>query len=163
MAHEQIKELNKEIYLLKDDWSKELDTVNYYYWPIIAKDKRNVKNHVWYFSLACCLLFAIIFWLVFEDIQNEYWIGGSLGIGAVVLFFTTFRMIKTLKTTKKDKEEWQKNLVNANKMQEEIASKCDEATKLMLASLPETDEVKALGSSYDDILEYYNNWVETGE
>ena len=162
MKEARIRELNQKINVLKEEWSKELDTVNYYYWPIIAKEKKRRKDFVWYFTLACCLLFSAIVWILFMDIQNEYWIAAALGGSVVVVGITAFRMILILKKLKRDTEEWEKNLTHANELQQEIADKCEMATSLMLDYLG--SEVKEkIGSSYDDVLEYYNNYLESHE
>ena len=158
MKEQRIRELNIDINMLKEEWSKELDTVNYYYWPIIAKEKRRRKDLVWYFTLACILLFSCVVWIILMEIKNEYWIGAALGGSGIIVGITLFRMILILKKLKIDKAEWEKNLKRANEMQEEIAEKCEIAVSLMLDYLGEEVKEK-IGSSYDDVLEYYNNYL----
>ena len=162
MKEKKIRELNQDINMLKEEWSKELDTVNYYYWPIIAKEKKRRKDLVWYFTLACCALFSAVVWILFMDIQNEYWIGAALGGTGIIVGITAFRMILILKKLKRDTTEWEKNLTRANELQKEIAEKCEVAVSLMLDYLS-GDVQEKIGSSYDDVLEYYNNYIDNLE
>lgn len=162
MKETRIRELNQQINMLKEEWSNELNTVNYYYWPIIAKEKKKRKDFIWYFTLACCLLFSACVWIIFMEIKNEYWIAAALGGSGIVVGITAFRMILVLKKYKQDKEEWEKNLSRANELQKEIDDKCKMATSLMLDYL-EDDVQSKIGTSYDDVLEYYNNYMESHE
>lgn len=156
-----IRKLNEQINILKEKFNKELDTVNHYYWPIVAKLNRNKKNHVWYFTLACCLLGGVLMWIFLGEIVNEYWLGASLGGCAVVLFLTGRRMVKTNKQLKKEHETWEKALKTANDLQEEIKVKSEENTKNMIAELSTHGvDINEIGNAYDDVLEYYNQWVE---
>lgn len=161
MDQKTINNLNDQINNLKKKWNKELDTVNHYYWPIIAKIKRNKKNHVWYFTLSLCLLGGVIMWILLGEIVNEYWLGASLGGCAVVIFFTARRMIKTLKELKRENKTWNDALKLANEMQEEIKVKSEENTQNMIAELKAHGvDILEIGNAYDDVLEYYNQWVE---
>lgn len=162
MKEKRIRELNTDINMLKEEWSKELDTVNYYYWPIIAAEKKKRKNLVWYFTLACCLLFSAVVWILLMEIKNEYWIAAALGGSGIIVGITAFRMILIIKKLKQDTNEWNKNLTRSNELKQEIADKCEMAKSLMLDYLGSEVEEK-IGSSYDDILEYYNNYVENKE
>ena len=156
-----IKKCNDEINILKEKYNKELDTVNHYYWPIIAKLNRNKKNHVWYFTLACCLLGGVLMWIFLLEIVNEYWLGGSLGGCAIILFLTGRRARKTLKQLNQENKTWEKALKVANDLQEEIKVKSDENTKNMIAELEAHGvDISEIGNAYDDVLEYYNQWVE---
>ena len=158
MKEKRIRELNQEINMLKEEWSKELDTVNYYYWPIIAKEKKRRKDLVWYFTLACCLVIGAIAWILLMEIKNEYWIATALGASGIIVGITFVRMMILIKRMKKDMEEWEKNLTRANELQQKISSKCEMSVSLMIDYLGE--EVKdKIGSSYDDVLEYYNNYI----
>lgn len=157
-----INHLNDQINNLKKKWNQELDTVNHYYWPIVAKIKRDKKNHVWYFTLSLCLLGCVLMWIVLGEIVNEYWLGASLGGSGIIIFLTALRMIKTLKALKKENTNWEKALKTANELQEEIKLKSEECTKCMLDELKNHDiEIKNIGTAYDDVLEYFNQWVET--
>lgn len=161
MDQKTINILNDQINNLKKKWNQELDTVNHYYWPIVAQIKRNKKNHVWYFTLSLCLLGAVIMWILLGEIVNEYWLGASLGSCAVIIFFTARRMVKTLKELKKENTDWEKALKLANEMQEEIKVKSEENTKNMIAELQAHGvDILEIGNAYDDVLEYYNQWVE---
>src|SRR5574344_2025648 len=88
-----INKVNSKINILKNEYTEELNTVNYYYWPIVAKYKRRRKDLIWYFTLSCCLLFSVVFLLIFEEVTNEYWIGISISISGLILFLSTFFMI----------------------------------------------------------------------
>ena len=162
MIEQRIRELNIDINMLKEEWSKELDTVNYYYWPIIAEEKKKRKNLVWYFTLACCLLFSAVVWILFMEIKNEYWIAAALGGSGIIVGITAFRMILILKKLKRDTEEWNKNLKRSNELKQEIAEKSEKAISLMLDYLGSDVEEK-IGRSYDDVLEYYNSFIESKE
>ena len=159
MKEARIRELNQSISMLKEEWSNETDTVNHYYWPIIASEKKKRKNFVWYFTLACCLLFSAVVWILFMEIKNEYWIAAALGGSGIIVGITAFRMILILKKLKHDNEEWEKNLVRSNELKQEIADKCAQATSLMLDYLGEEVREK-IGTSYDDVLEYYNSYLD---
>jgi abortive infection bacteriophage resistance protein len=71
-------------------------------------------------------------------------------------------MILILKKLKRDTTEWEKNLTRANELQKEIAEKCEVAVSLMLDYLS-GDVQEKIGSSYDDVLEYYNNYIDNLE
>ena len=118
MIEQRIRELSIDINMLKEEWSKELDTVNYYYWPIIAEEKKKRKNLVWYFTLACCLLFSAVVWILFMEIKNEYWIAAALGGSGIIVGITAFRMFLILKKLKRDTEEWNKNLTRSNELKQ---------------------------------------------
>lgn len=155
-----INTLNDQINNLKKKWNQELDTVNHYYWPIVAKLKREKKDRVWYFTISLCLLLGVVLWLTLGDIVNEYWIASSLVGTAIIIFLTAFFMTKTLKALKKENKTWQEALKEANRLQDEIKEKSNEAVKIMISELIKKGiDVSNIGDAYDDVLEYYNNYV----
>lgn len=158
MNNIQINKINDEINVLKGEYTNELNTVNYYYWPIVAKIKRRKKNIKWYFTLACCLLASVTIVVLLSEITNPYWLGLGYGVSGIFFALTLFFLIRVLKQNKKTQKEWDKALEPSNKLKEELDSKMAEGVQAMLASF-DTDITKEVGTSYEDILEYYNRSI----
>ena len=74
MDTKSINKLNDQINVLKRQFTEELNTVNYYYWPLTSKSKKKLGNLKWYFTLACCLFFSVIILLLLHEVTNPYWI-----------------------------------------------------------------------------------------
>lgn len=157
-----IRVRNNEINNLKDECTKELNEINYYYWPIIAKLKKDKKNRIWYFTLSCLLIVIIAVWMIFTEYEEKFIILLAFIVDGAITCVTTIRMIRVIKDYNVTDRIWKKALENPSKMQKNIVLKCEEVKEMMINTFGDKKEeiVKKIGSSYDDILEYYNQWVE---
>lgn len=151
----QINKINDEISVLKTEYTNELNTVNYYYWPIVAKIKKRIKNIQWYFTLACCLLASVVIIIFLKEITNPYWLGAGLGISFLIFGASLFFLIRVKKLSKKTQREWDKALGPSNELKKKLDEKMNESIQAMLATF-DFDITKEIGNSYEDILEYYN-------
>lgn len=163
MTETIINNKNNYINVLKTKYTNELNTVNYYYWPIVARSKKKLANLKWYFTLSLCLVASVIILLLLYEITNSYWIGISLGVSLAIAGLITFFLIKRAKKHKAIYKEWDKALKPANDMKKELDEKESEAIKLMLDFLNQENKMidnnEDIGSTYDDILYYFNTRV----
>lgn len=159
---QDINKLNDQISVMKEALTNELNTVNYYYWPLISKSKKKLDNLKWYFTLACCFLASVIILLLLHEVTNEYWIGASLGLSISILAAVTFFLVKHVKKNKILNNEWNKALEKSKEIQKELNEKIEDAKEMMIRYFKnEKDSIhEEIGNSYDDILEYYNGKLE---
>jgi len=96
MKRNEINTSNNRVNVLKNEYTKELNTVNHYYWPIMAQLDKQYGNLRWYLTLASCFEAAIIICLLFFEIFNLYWVLGSngVGIGIILLVLRFFKNVK---------------------------------------------------------------------
>ncbi len=162
MDTKSINKLNDQINVLKRQFTEELNTVNYYYWPLTSKSKKKLGNLKWYFTLACCLFFSVIILLLLHEVTNPYWIGIGLGVSGVILILTLFFLLKARKKDKALNKEWEKSLEPSKKLQKELNENIDKAIEMMLTFFGSEKDyiVKNIGTSYEDILDYYYSKTE---
>jgi hypothetical protein len=187
--NEKLREYGIEMSQLKDHYSKEYHTITSYFWPMIAQNKKRLKDQIYYTGAMICLLVFIVVVILLGGLKNEYLLWGSLifcfiliGIGVVI---TT----RTIKKQKMTMEEWEKN----NKKIQEIQEKIQETTIKAVIEIPyvifysehyeeivmgklkensgewhkliEQEKQKMLENTagsmaYDDVIGYYNHWAD---
>lgn len=166
MKTKEINTSNSRVSNLKNDYTKELNTVNHYYWPIMAKLNKQYANLKWYLTLAFCLEVTFIVCIIFFEIYGIYWVIGYnvIGLGLILLVYKFFRKCKKAKLA--SQKEWDEALKNSEKIKENLDKEIDNAKRLMIDFLKEEEnlsEEKLLektGSSYEDVLSYYNHWID---
>lgn len=149
-VRKEINIINGKITVLKDEYTEELNTVNYYFWPIIAKEKTRRKNLRWYFTLSCCLLFSAVILLIIFEIKNEYFIAFVLGLSLLIFGLTLFFLIRCNKRYKLINSEWEKSLKPSEKQKEELTKMIDEV-KAKMADYLEIEN----NLSYEELLQVY--------
>ena len=162
MYTKSINKINDKINVLKRQFTEELNTVNYYYWPLTSKSKKKLGNLKWYFTLSCCLFFSVIILLLLHEVTNPYWIGFGLGISGAILVLTLFFLLKARKKDKLLNIEWEKSLETSKNLQKELNENIDKAITMILDYFESEREniVKTIGTSYEDLLDYYNAKTE---
>ena len=166
MKTKEINTSNSKVNNLKNDYTKELNTVNHYYWPIMAKLEKQFANLKWYFTLACCLEVTFLVCIFFFEIYGIYWVIGYnvVGLGLMALVYKFFRKCKKNKLA--SKKEWDEALMASEKIKEDLDNEIEKATKLMIdflvveEKISEEELVSKIGSSYEDVLSYYNHWID---
>lgn len=146
----EINSLNGKITILKEEYTNDLNEVNYYFWPIVAKEDKKYKNLKWYFTLACCFLFSVIFLILIFDIKNEYFIGGVVGFALLIFALTLFFMLKSKKKKKIIDVEWKKELKPSNEKKDLLSKLEKEACEKMSNYLKIDNNV-----SYEELLQIY--------
>jgi len=187
--NEKLREYQVEMLQLKDYYSREYHTITSYYWPIIAQNKKSLKNRIYYTGAMICMLIFFVVVILLGGFKNEYLLWGSLAFSITLIGIGVIVTIKTLKNKKKIAEEWEKNNKKVQEIQENIqtiAMKAAEeipyvifyseyyqdiiSKKLLENSqewkdLIEQEKQKMLdytsGSmAYDDVIGYYNHWAD---
>lgn len=161
----QINKINSEINVLKNSYTDELNTVNHYYWPIVARIKKQKTNLKWYFTLACCFMFAVIVYIVFKEVYNLYWVIPLLTFSGGIVGLIVFFLIKCNKKDKLVNKDWKEALKPSEQLNDKINAKSLQATDMMKDFFNEISkdfeiDMKEIGSSYEDILDYYNRWTD---
>lgn len=163
METRDINQINSKINNLKNEYTKELNTVNHYYWPLIAASEKKYGNLKWYLTLSICLEAAIIICLLFFEVTNPYWIVGFNVIGVAIMTLVAIFFKRHKKRHLKLKKEWDNALIPSNKLKDELTNEMNVGAEMMLTFFKENydNDIKdEIGTSYEDVLSYYSHWVD---
>lgn len=167
---------------LKEKYTTETNTINYYFWPKDAIMKKKLKNN---FSLlavtvSTLIILSIVAFLL-KDMALEYRLG-LVGVGIVLVGATIFFIVKNKKKYNALKDEWNKRLavnqpvkekiqeledvvctniieeVCYKEYQEELSQDSDSFKKYF--ELTKEKLAEEVGLTSDDLIEYYKVWVE---
>jgi len=167
MINSDIININAKINVLKEEYTKQENEVNYFYWPKDALIRKRKKDYIWLFSISICVLIIAILSVLFEILKNEYLIGMVLGLSVLLLGFTGFMVLRYQKKYSILKAEWNKSLEPINKLKIELDEKMDLASKMMIDFLTsnfnknEESILKEAGSSYEEIYVYYDHLINS--
>ena len=120
LKNEMLKKYIAQMSLLKDDYSKESNTVNSYFWPLIAQNNRQLKNQLYYTGSMGCLLVLVVVIILLGGIKNEYLLWGSIAICVALIMAGVIVTSKTFKKKKIINIEWENNNKKVLKIKEEI-------------------------------------------
>ena len=82
--NEKLKKHEIELIKLKDYYSIEYNALTTYFWPIIAQNKKSLKNQIYYTGMMICLLVFITGIILLGGVKNEYLLWGSIDRKSVV-------------------------------------------------------------------------------
>ena len=165
MVNSEILNINAKVNVLKDEYTKLENEINYFYWPKDALLRKRRKDYLWLFSISICVLIIAILSVLFEFLKNEYLIGLALGLAVLLLGFTGFITLRYHKKLKLLTAEWDKSLKPVRELKEELETKMYEALQMMIKYIKNdkklTDEelAKEVGTSYEEVYVYYDNLV----
>lgn len=154
--NEKLKKYEIELIKLKDYYSIEYNALTTYFWPIIAQNKKSLKNQIYYTGMMICLLVFITGIILLGGVKNEYLLWGS--IAACVILITVGAIITRITLVKKKKiaDEWAEGNQKVQTIQEEIS----EITAKAVGEIP---YVICYSENYDDLMsgklnEKSNEW-----
>lgn len=163
----QIYKINSEINVLKNNYTNELNTVNHYYWPIIARIRKQMTNLKWYFTLACCFMFSVIVYIIFKEVYNLYWVIPLLTFSGGIVGLVVFFWVRCNKKNKLVNKDWKDALKPSDELNAKINDKSLEAKNMMIEFFNDLNSlnniyinIDEIGTSYEDILDYYNRWTD---
>ncbi len=187
--NKKLREYESDMLQLKDYYSREYNTITSYFWPIIAQNKKKIKDQIYYTGAMICLLIFIVVVILLGGIKNEYLLWGSIVFSLILIGIGVIVTTRTLKRKKMVLEEWEKN----NKKVQEIQEKIQEITMKVAEEIPyvifysehyedilaskikknskewneliEQEKQKMLeytaeSLAYDDVIGYYNYWAD---
>ena len=99
--NEKLREYQVEMLQLKDYYSREYHTITSYYWPIIAQNKKSLKNRIYYTGAMICMLIFFVVVILLGGFKNEYLLWGSLAFSITLIGIGVIITIKALKNKKK--------------------------------------------------------------
>ncbi|MDD3170703.1 MAG: hypothetical protein PHO86_00045 [Bacilli bacterium] len=187
--NEKLREYVVEMSQLKELYSSEYNTVTSYFWPIVAKNKKALKDRIYYTGAMTCLLIFIIVVILLGGLKNEYLIWGSIIISLLLIGIGVFLSIKSAKEKKQIYEEWEKNNKKIYDIQDRIhqvtidaaieipyvicySKNYDDIIKgklvvgseewnnLLEATKQEMLDDTAGSTAYEDVIGYYNTWSD---
>ena len=164
---DEIRKLNNDILLLRDELSELYNEVNHPMWPVNASLKKKRKKYFWGTVFSLCIMFCVVLWILLFEIVNEYWIGASIGLASAIIIYFVVRLIIVFVKYKRHKEEWDKALVIPNQKNNELNELYKQAVKEMYEYLinelkdnqEEIDNLKSLGDDYEDVYQYYQDYI----
>lgn len=187
--NEKLREYEVEMLQLKDHYSREYHTITSYYWPIIAQNKKSLKNQIYYTGAMICMLVFFVVIILLGGLKNEYLLWGSIVFSLVLIGVGVIVTTKTLKKKKIITEEWDKNNKKVQEIQEKIHMVAIKATEeipyvifysehyedIISKKLQENSEewknlieqekqkmldYTAGSMAYNDVIGYYNHWSD---
>lgn len=165
---------------LKEKYTSDMNTINYYFWPRIASHKKKLKNAITFLgSLICAWIILFVYMLLVKNIDIVYRLT-FLGVGLVIVGFGAFIAIKTNRNYKADDNDWKKRVASLEPIKNKIIeieqvictdiieAACQKIYAGELAKRPHFhdqyfEETKnkletEVGLTSDDLIEYYNAW-----
>lgn len=157
-----INEKNNLINNLKNEYTKELNTVNYYFWPRVAESKKKLSNKKYYTLLSGLFIVILVVCVILFEITDYYWLGFGLGVPILIFCLNLYFTMKHNKKHKKLHEDWKLSLMKSEALKKKLLSECEIATNMMLEFFGDDKQkiITDIGMTYEDILDYYNHWVD---
>lgn len=183
--NKKYKEKTTRLQSLKDEYAASYKAISEAYWPIYDQTKKEIKNKIYKIGLCICLILIVTVCYILDGLKNEYLIGGCYGISCILLALAVISYLRTNREAKAFFSEWNGQNKKLKDIQEEIKNLCDDLVEEMLmiicyntyhyndddVDLNEWDnnyqtvrnEILNETSdslAYDDVLSYFENWVE---
>ena len=163
----ELIKLNSNIAILKEEYTKELNTVNHEFWPKDAEIKKEKKNYVWFTAISVCLFFVVVLSVICEILINEYLIGGSLILSFALVLLLVKKTRKILITEKVLNNEWEKSLEKSNQMKKDLDQMISKAIPIMLMEIdkinPNINVDEDTKENYEEVYDLYNSVVNADE
>ena len=181
--NEKYVEQRARMTVLKDEYALKYQAVSEVYWPRYDRYKKAMKDRVYLIVCASILVVLVTVWVILGGIRNEYLIGASYLVSGGLLAWAIIACTKKNKERLFFMKEWEKENAEVKAISDEIKELGDSMVEEMLMIICYNDYhydgnmknweddyqkvhdevLRATGESlaYSDVLEYFNNWVES--
>lgn len=181
--NEKYLEQSARMIVLKDDYSLKYQAVSEVYWPRYDRYKKAMKNHIYLIICASILVVLVTVWVILEGLRNEYLIGGAYLITLGLLAWAIIAFVRKNNARKFFMKEWEKENNEVKAISDKIKELGDSMVEEMIMIMcyndyhydgnmenwdvdyekVRSDVLKTTGESlaYNDVLEYFNEWVST--
>lgn len=160
MIEREISSLNARVDNLRVEHTQRMNEVNARYWKLDAEVKRKLKNIIWFFLMSICLFVSVLVAIVCEVFSHDIPKYGSLVLSIGLCVFLFIILKKCLNYKKNLYKEWEKDLIPANNIKNELEEDITKVTELMIdmiIKLKGEEVIEEIGRAYDDVYEYYDN------
>ena len=181
--NEKYVEQRARMTVLKDEYALKYQAVSEVYWPRYDRYKKAMKDRVYLIVCASILVVLVTVWVILGGIRNEYLIGASYLVSGGLLAWAIIACVKKNKERLFFMKEWEKENAEVKAISDEIKELGDSMVEEMLMIICYNDYhydgnmdnweddyqkvhdevLRATGESlaYSDVLEYFNDWVES--
>ncbi len=179
--NEKYLEQSARMVVLKDDYALKYQAVSLVYWPRYDRYKKSMKDHIYLIVVTSILVVLVTVWVILEGLKNEYLIGAAYLLTGGLLAWAIIAFIKKNKERLAFMKEWEKENNEVKAISDEIKELGDSMVEEMIMIMcyndyhydgnmesweedyekVRSDVLSKTGESlaYDDVLEYFNNWV----